>query len=359
MHLMVGIILATVIASPGPVHVYSDIVGSYVNFPHADPSVQDNNNTWCLDEAAVALSCDMSEYTSAYVRASSSGARLTLSEAYLTVTGLPANGSFTAGEFYKPLGAPIPLANLSFTSLAFHSYQDLGLKLNFDRGLLNYEVGLVNGNPLAPPANCNRVGGSPILSNPFPGNRIMDHDMEVYGRVEANWGEDWGSLTVGLNGLYGKLSQREINALNPRPLLSSTIGCFTTANRASRRVRGSIDADYQVGPYRVFGEYLKAQDGRLRRDIISGAGSYTWYTRHGSVIGTLGYDYLNLNTEAALYSNPETWNRKRYSVSLAWWPEEFLEFLAEYNFNRENVRNPTGGNVSNDEFTIQSILYLY
>lgn len=321
-----------------------------------------------VDQLGLSLTHRFTDGIEAYIGLVHSGSTMTANEVWMRFDGLPLEGAFTVGRFYKPLGAPIPLATLSFPALMFHVYTDVGAKLHFRHDIWSFELGVVNGAPVSGPSNqSGQIGGSRVYSNIAPSSGPDDnHFRDVYQRIEFALGEDWGSLTAGVTGTLGKLSNTEItgqqptvDASPPPPprLVPSNIGEFTTYRRDHQRRHVSADFDYTTGPWRLYGEAYYARDGRLRRTVWSIAGSRTFFTSAGEVTATLAHDILRVGTQRAFLGKPETWDRRRLAASLTWWPTQSVQILAEYDVNREDVYEVGGGRVDNDEIQVQSIYY--
>ncbi|MEK8022955.1 MAG: hypothetical protein AAB229_04025 [Candidatus Hydrogenedentota bacterium] len=353
---MLSIILALSLTGAPKTTMFGDIVVSWRDLAGGDYINLEGDN-FRFDQADLGLHHQINDFVVGYTRLSLTGGSVTPNEAWLRLEGMPYEGSFTIGKFFKPLGAPIPLASLSFPAIMLHSYSDFGAKVNFSKDAFSLELGTVNGNPLSAPATGGRVGGTAVITNANPPTtNDIDNNKEMYGRLAVNYGEDWGSLTAGVTYTEGRLASQEIDALNPGGALN--FGIFgLPVNVAKRRAHLEFDLDYQKGPFRIFSEYVNAEDGRLRRKIFSLAGSYVFFYTSGAVTTTLGYDNLNINAARPNLNLPYTWNRNRLSASLQWQPYEFLSIQGEYDWNRENAIQRDGGHVDNDGITIQSIIY--
>lgn len=348
--------LITLLLTTTKTTVFGDLIVSYRDLAGGQYVNRDTDG-FHFDQADLGLKHQFTDDVSGYTRLSMTGNGVSIDEAYIRMEGLPYDGSLTMGRFYKPLGAPIPLASLSFPAIMLHSAPELGLKVNLAMNPVSFEAGLVNGNPLTAPSLGGLVAGSPVMTNANPPNILdIDNARDVYTRLEVNFGEDWGSLTAGATYTAGELSSAELDGLNRGGSLEFGLFPTTPPRLSHRREHLDFDLDYQKGPVRIFSEYVDAQDGRLRRKIFSTAGSYVFFYTTGAVTATLGYDVLNLNAERRLVSQPQTWNRHRVSMSLEWQPNEALSMQAEYDFNREDVIPKGGGDIDNDAFSVQSIL---
>ena len=335
--------------------IFGDVITSWSDYGHGQYTLVDAEGM-SFDQADLGLYTYFNSWVDGYARLTLTGSSSSISEAYLKMKGLPHDVSITIGKFYKPFGAPIPLASLSFPAILLHSSPEYGLKLNLSLGSFDYEVGVVNGNPIVPLLYSTTIAGSYALTtgNPPTGLEI-DNNKDYYGRIAWVKGEDWGSLTLGATYTGGHLSRFEINGLNR--FVPNNLQLFKSIDYSSPRSQLSFDLDYQHGPWRVFGEYADAQDGRLRRKIWSTAGSYTFYPGWGELTSTIGYDHYTNNAEVRSINLPQSWNRNRTSFNLSWKPNEVLQWQAEYDLNRESVLQTDGRRVKNNVVTIQTILY--
>ncbi len=328
-----------------------------------------NHGQFSFDLIGLNLAHRFNDRADAYASLINTGSTMTANEAWFRMDGLPLEGSVTAGRFYKPLGAPIPTPNLSFPSILFHVYTDVGVKFNFQPNIWSLELGVVNGAPVTgAQARAAQVGGSQVVSNvtstPFV---EAGNDKDAYGRLGIALGEDWGSLTAGVGGTIGRLTAEEVGTLNPTapapgpppppPPTPSAIGQYTSVVTDDKRSHFNADLDYAYGPFGIMGEYYYARDGRLRRRTWSVAASWKFYTAAGEVTATAGYDEYEINAERVVSGISGTWNRRRRSLSLSWWPSERLQLSAEYDFNEENARLANGGEIMNDEAQVQCIAY--
>lgn len=331
---------------------HGDVIMSYSDVANNQIPNQDAEHLR-IDEADLGMLHQINDRTTAYFRIAMSPGSFSLSEAWLKFEGLPWEGAVTIGKFYRPLGASIPLSNLSFPALTLHSYPELGIKVSVFRDPIGFEVGYVNGYLLSPLASSARIAGTPVISN--SNSTILDNKRDWYGRLYVVRGEDWGSLTMGMTYLGGRLPPEEIDALNPGGALNLFL--FNTTNFEDDRQHLSFDADYQTGPWRVYGEYAHARDGRLQRSMYSIAGSYSFYPRIGAVTTTLGFDKLDIHDQVIRLRNPMSWDRERTSFTVAWWPTESISVQMEFDLNKENVLQTGGGKIDNDAFTLQTIFY--
>lgn len=336
--------------------VHGDVILSYVDIENNQIGTLDAES-FRIDQADLGLHHQLNDWSVAYIRLAITPGSMTPSEAWLKLEGLPWDGAVTIGKFYRPLGASIPLSNLSFPQLMFHAYPDIGVKTSFFRDPIGMEIGVVNGYSLSPGPSSARVGGTPVLANANSGASFpdIDNNRNWYGRLSVNRGEDWGSLTLGMSYLGGRLPAQEVDALNPGGRFD--FGLFRTTNNEDNRAHLSYDVDYQYGPWRLFAEYVKAQDGRLRRDIYSVAGSFTFYPRCGRITTTLGWDKLDIKDQEVRLRQPMSWDRQRTAFIVSWWPEEVIQVQAEFDHNIENVSEWGGGRHDNNAFTLQSIYY--
>ncbi len=336
--------------------LHGDLILSYVDIANNQVTNLDAES-FRVDQADLGLHHQLNDVSVGYLRLAITPGAMSLSEAYVKFDGLPWQGAITLGKFYRPLGAPVPLSNLTYPQLMVHAYPEIGVKTSFFRDPIGIEVGVVNGYSLAPASLSARVAGTPVLSNAnasasFPD---IDNNRNWYGRLSSNVGEDWGSLTVGMTYLGGRLPAQEVDALNPGGRFD--FGLFRRTNFEDDRQHLSYDIDYQYGPWRAYGEFLKARDGRLRRDIWNVAGSYTFYPRCGMITTTLGWDKLDIKDQEIRINNPMSWDRSRASFTVAWWPTEAIQVQAEFDLNHENVSQTGGGRLDNDAFTLQTIFY--
>lgn len=336
--------------------VHGDIILSYASIQNNQVTNLDGES-FRIDQADLGLHHRLNDIALAYVRLAITPGSVTPSEAYLKLEGLPWNGAVTLGKFYRPLGASIPLSNLSFPQLMVHAYPEIGVKATLLGDPVGFEVGVTNGYALAPAATSARVAGTAVLANAntvgmFPD---VDNNRNWYGRIALNRGEDWGSLTLGMTYLAGRLPAQEVDALNPGGRFD--FGLFRTADLQDNRQHLSYDLDYQYGPWRLFGEFVEARDGRLRRDIYSAAGSYTFYPRCGMITTTIGWDKLDIKDQVPRIQQTMSWDRQRTSFTVSWWPEEMIQVQAEYDWNYESITQTGGGKLENDAFTLQSVFY--
>lgn len=344
-------------ATAAQVDVSADFLASF-NDIQANNVPNTDTDGLKYEQVGVNFTGYFGDFTTTYVRVVGTGSSVSLDEAWVKISGLPANGSFTFGRFYKPLGAPIPLANLSFPALLVHAFPDVGVKFNFESYPFVTEFGYVNGNPLAIPTLASRVAGTPILSQMHISDRNLNHLRDVYLRGGVEFGEPWGSLTAGLTYTRGKLSPTELRLLNPiNPFTPSLLLKYRTEDRRNKREHFSFDVDYEKGPYEVFGEFLRARDGRVLREVYSVSAQRTFFHRFGQVTFGLAYDKFNINTGALLLQRPETWDRERRSATITYAPSEYLQFIAEYDWNLESARDAAGKEIDNNEFVLQGLLY--
>lgn len=348
--------LSLLSAPNGRVTLFGDIITSYRTIENDQFRDLDGEN-FRFEQADLGIHYLATDWASVYSRMTLAGASVSVSEAYVKLMGLPLEGSLTVGRFYKPLGSPIPLSSLSFPVIAVHSSPEFGAKLNLEKYPWVMELGVVNGNPISLPALSSRIAGTAVFSNNTSPITFDPHkEKDYYSRVGVVLGEDWGSLNAGVSYTFGELARQEVDYLNPGGAVNSFL--YTSQDLDDRREHLGIDLDFQKGPYRLFGEYVDARDGRAHRKVWSAAGSYTWYTRWGPMTTTAGFDKLEINADRVILALPQSWSRDRVALSHAWWPQEFWSVQAEYDWNGENVSgaNP-GGDLDNDVFTIQSILY--
>lgn len=253
-----------------------------------------------------------------FTAVSGGGAAPVISEVWLEWQGLPYDGFLTIGRFYKPNGAPLQTANLSYPALMFHAATVVGVKAAFEYYPWRTEVGVVNNNDL-------RNNGA-MLSNtrafartspPGAAGLAGSNNKEVYAMIGWRDGGDWGSLDVNVTGTFGHIREADQNVFQP----------FVARGINNEEDRANLDVvvDYQYGPWRLYGEYVLSDEGPLDLRVWNVGGSY----RHGRVNYALGYDRLENNTSVRPKSNPESWRRKRYTASATYDYTSDIQFILE------------------------------
>jgi hypothetical protein len=355
--MIAGAALAAALLVAAPPTLYGNLITSWGRVERGNYTASSTQYSgFAFDQAGLGLAYRANDWIDLGAGLTFTGNSVTLSQATLRFSGLPLDGAVTLGRFYKPLGAPIPLATLSMPAIMLHSAPEYGIKLNAADPPFEYELGIVNGNPLVHRDYSASVGNSAVLTTgPTPNTMDPNSPKDVYGRVAYVAGEDWGSLTTGVTYTEGRLSTPELNFLTRGA--KGDLRLFHGADRKNQRHHLIFDLDFQRGPWRFFGEYANARDGRLRRKILAVAGSRTFYPSWGAMTATIAFDRLRHNVEIIRHDNPISWPRDRYSLALSWQPHEILQWQAQYDFNEEKVRDSMGRKVENDAFKIQSILY--
>lgn len=152
-----------------------------------------------------------------------------------------------------------------------------------------------------------------------------------------------------------ELSNNDITAL--QGYVSSTAFTYTSDKRDKNRVGGGID--YRIKNIRVYGQYIKAVDGKLDR-----AGWYAQVScKHKFAdrksftaieplirIGRLDVDWENTR------SNPETWDREKTTIALITDFCKNVKIKTEYYMNGEDTgKDPITGrdDVENNEWLMQ------
>lgn len=270
---------------------------------------------------------DLNDYTRTQFTASSSGgAAPIVSEGYLEWAGLPYEGLLTLGRFYKPNGAPLQTLNLSYPALMFHTGSVVGAKTSFEFYPWRMEVGIVNNSALSQTGTFlsnTRAFGRPTGAG--AGGNATTNNKEIYAMLGWRDGGDWGSLDVNFTWTEGHMSQADRDLLRGLNILEPG-----AREEQHRRYLGTV-ADYQYGPWRVYGEYIAADEGALGMKVYNIGASY----RHGRFNYVLGYDRLDNNTVARPMNLPESWRRKRYTAGLTYDYSSNIQFSAVYEWNTE------------------------
>ncbi|MBL4888823.1 MAG: hypothetical protein JKX97_02240 [Candidatus Lindowbacteria bacterium] len=310
----------------------------------------EGNNTIKMSQFSMSLSKELSEFTKLATRFSTSGRSLNVTEGYLRFSGLPQDGVVTIGQFYKPLGAPIQTAGLSYPALMFHSAAVQGVKAGFEFYPLRWELGFVNNNPLA--SNASSISASSAFGRPLPSATTPLNTNSKEGYAFFGWrdGGIWGSLDLNIGFTYGQLSQTDRTTID-------NLGIFTDlVSHKNRRVFDAA-ADYMKGPFRIYGEYVKAHEGNLTIVTYNIGTAY----RIGKVNWIAGYDLVKNNTEFRNLDVPAAWHRRRLSFGVTVEASSRLQLRGFYEQNWENI---DGGSdfdnlekgIPNDAVILQAVL---
>lgn len=294
-------------------------------------------------QANINLREQLSDYTRFAATMVTSGGGPIISEGWLEFAGFPYDGVFTLGRFYKPLGAPVQTANLSIPALMFHASPVVGMKLGMEYYPWLWEIGVVNNNALSSTGTF--ISNSRAFARPAtPGVFAATNDKEIYAMLGWRDGGEWGSLDVHGILTEGEMSQADQNLLNGLAIISSP-------REGGRRRSWDFAADYQYGPWRVYGEYVLDDEGRLSQHVWNAGASY----RVGKFNYAIGYDRLTNNTSIRPMFLPESWERKRYTGSVTYDYTNNLQFLLEYEHGVEfmDVTPYTNDGLDNDAVIFQ------
>lgn len=356
----VGAILL-VAGAAGAIEIHGDMLADYRDgelvHPLQDQFAPFDNSrpsTWRFVQADVTLREYLGDYNEFFARATfAPGVPNIVSEAWLAQDGI-GPGRLTIGQFYRPRGAPIPLASLSMPSLVFHTFSVTGAKYAGRWGTtpIRYEVGATNTNPIT--LRGATVGDAFLIGRPHAGG-WSSGPVEAYGHLGYATGAAWGSIDASVTGIFGKLTRTDVNTLN-------TSGIFSRNSSDDNRQIWVFSGDYIYGPLHVYAQYDRANEGDLRHEAWVAGGSY-WVRPNVQL--TLSYDEYDINADApgitanppALFATPWAWDRDRTSLSAIWEAAPGLQFQAEYEWNDENARLPDGREIDNDVLTLQVLTY--
>lgn len=290
----------------------------------------------------------------AYVSLSVAGNAVRLSEAWWAFGGLPYQGTLSLGQFQKPGGAPLLTSNLTFPALMFHTPTVLGAKLAMERDVWNWELGLVDHNPLS--AVGTTIAGSAGFSRPSAQAGLnSDNSRELYGHLGWFGGGEWGSLVLATTVTHGRFTAADRALVSGLGILDRNL---RDVYRSTTRNTALVSADYTRGYWRVFGEYAYDQEGDL--DIRTWNASLA--RRIGDLELVLGYDDLHNNAVNRPTNIPASWWRNRTSFSANYAITPSFSVSGIYEYNRENLtpgtvvtalRRPDNG-IPNDGFILQA-----
>lgn len=279
-----------------------------------------------------------------FTRVNVAGNGLSISEAWVAYDGLPYDGTLTIGQFYKPQGEPLLTATLTFPALLYHTPTWKGVKADFERGAWTWEAGVVDNNPLSAAGTV--IGNTFAFSRPNPNANLQDNAFDVYGHLGWRAGGEWGSLVLGGEYTYGRMTRAD------RDLIKA-MGIVNERGSKNRHVASAL-ADYTYGPFRLFGEYVSAVEGDLRLTTYNISGAYRW----GKAEFLLGYDRLKNNNLVMPFNLQASWERKRWQLGGTYEYTPNIQIQALYEFNRETISTlavPDEG-IPNDQFILQTVV---
>lgn len=299
------------------------------------------NDGFRVAQTNLRLSHDFSEWNRALVSVIGGGQALTLNEAWMSFGGLPYSGELVAGRFFKPLGAPLQTAGLSFPAILFHSSPVTGMKVGMENYPWRWEGGVASTNPLT--ATGGLIGGTTVFGRPAA--TITGHQKEIYGFIGWRDGGTWGSLDITGTYTHGKMTQADMATLNAVNIFPTRTG-----NESTRRIL-DFSADYTYGPWRLYGEYVQADEGKLQLTTYNIAGS----RRLGDFNLTLGFDRLKNNATNRPLNVPASWHRDRITYGVEYEFSPRIRIRAEYEANDEEMTSVTRQGISNDAFRVQAV----
>jgi hypothetical protein len=365
-----AVVVAGLAGGAGALEIHGSAIAEYRDGELLHPSQapagapRDNSrpSTWRFTQADITMREYLGDYNEVFARLTfAPGVPNILSEAWLAQDGL-GPGRLTAGQFFKPRGAPIPVLGLSIPTLLFRTFSQVGVKYGGDyrgdifrdwtTGTIRYEVGVTNTNPIT--LRGATVGDAFLIGRPHAGTWTSG-PREAYGHLGWQNGGAWGSLDASVTGTFGKLMASDITTLN-------TSGLFSRNSRSNARNVWDAAVDYSYGPFQVFAQYARERAGDLRHKAWAVGGSY-WFRR--DLRFTLAHDDYRINADApalvasraARFAIPASWDRDRTALSATWEASPGLSFTAEYEWNDENARLPDGREISNDVFTVQALAF--
>jgi hypothetical protein len=280
-----------------------------------------------LTQFSLNLAHDLSKFNRLGATLSTSGANITVNEAWMRFSGVPYDGAVTVGRFYKPLGAPLMNVGLSYPALLFHSAPVTGMKVDMNYYPWRWEVGFVNQNAFSERGSV--ISGSIAFGRPAQ-NLVTTHRKEGYVFLGWRDGGGWGSLDLNATYSIGEFIPADQTILN---------GLGIVTQPRNERTRNLLDlaADYTYGPVRIYGEYAVANEGKLNLRAWNVNGSY----RIDKYLLTIGYDKLDNNAVNRLFATPASWERKRVSYGVTWEYRPQLKFDLFYENNKEFLTNWT------------------
>jgi len=285
------------------------------------------NQSLGIAQVDLRLTQELSEFNRAFARLSSSGGNVRITEGWLSFGGLPYDGTVTAGQFFKPLGAPVQHSGLSYPALLFHTSAVQGIKLSAEYYPWRGEIGVVNNNPFSQRGttiSSSSAFGRPLASTALPRNTGAREGYAFFGWQD---GGTWGSLDVNVTGTYGKFSQTDMNLLDSLNILAPN-----PPHKGNRRGL-DVSADYIYGPARLNGEYAVFKEGKLSLTAWNISGSW----RQGKFNWIIGYDHLANNAAARPINVPASWMRRRVSYATTYEFNSSLQFRLQYEQNREEI----------------------
>lgn len=341
--------------------IHGDLISEYRDAEFVHPAADgvaplDNSrpSTWRFVQADLSIHDYLGDYNEVFARATfAPSVPNIVNEAWISQDGI-GPGRLTAGQFYKPRGAPLPSLGLSIPTLLFHTFSVVGAKYagNWGTTPWRYEAGVTNTNPIA--LRGAQVGDAFLFGRPNAGAR-WSGPVEAYGHLGYADGGAWGSVDASITGTIGRLTQTDINTLRTAAIFSRN-----SNDRERQAWDGAID--YIYGPVQLYGEYARENAGDLRHEAWVVGGSY-WLRRDLRL--TVMHDDYDINADAAVYATPGrrfqdpwAWDRDRDSVGVVWEYIPGVQFQAELEFNDENTTLPDGRrNVDNDVATVQVLAY--
>lgn len=267
-----------------------------------------------------------------------------LQELYLLWRNLPLDSQLTIGQqkkFFRPKRRTesYPLAGTAF----WHD-RDLGITLSSQVDPLYAYVSVMNGLRL----NDDEIGED----NSFPIVADDLDDLKANERKEIGAGigwtgksKTWGRLDLMLFGTWDELSADDEDFL-------LRLSRFTVFGGDNDRSRYGFNAEYDLGDWNLFSQYITSEDGALERDAWYVQTSYTFETDLDyllSIEPLLRYGELNLNFDP-FPANSMLWDRQRWTFATILELLEDIRLRAEYTLNDEETGD---GDIRNDEALLQ------
>lgn len=353
-----GLALAAVVATAAaagaaPIEIHGDLIAEYRDREFAHPAYTawtdyTRPSSFHIAQVDLSLSSRLTEWSEVFARATfAPGSPNTVNEVWIGQDMGP--GRLTIGQFYKPRGAPIPLATLSVPAVMFHSAPVSGAKYSGTwRGRqtpLRYEVGVTNTNPISLAGAS--LGDAVALGRPYAG-AWSSGPREYYAYLGATEAGAWGSLDVGATATFGRLMQSDVNTIAGSGMYVST------AQERSRSV-WDLSADYSYGPLRAYGQYVRANEGKAEHSA--------WEIGYGHFVRpdlqlVASRAHYNINADRVTFALPTSWDRRRTSLGAVWEVKPGIQVQAQYEWNDEEARHPTQyGEIRNDAFVLQVLTY--
>lgn len=313
----------------------------------SDNATTDSNPRFQLDKFVFKADAALTDDTSLYGEIEFAKSSVKMKQAYAKFTHLPLDISLKAGLAvpYIDVDRKTETHTVNATAFGFRD-PDIGL---FAEGALPgplYWKGSVTNGFLLTTKGTGEDSAYAIIHESDDANDNNKNKEVSFALGIDKELNNMGKINVMGFGAWGKISDED------KSFLQGITG-YGASESEDDKSKGGVNLAYALGNFTLIGQYIHAIDGDLERD--------GWFLQPSYKLGGSDWKYFNAyefvfrynSLDVSLddvFSAPETWDRRTYTLALISEVTKNVLLKTEYNINDEDTGS---GDVNNNEFLTQ------